>query len=340
MTMKRLFAVVLALCLTASALCGCATEKPTDSTGAAQTSKGTELVYLLSMLEQKNHQGEVWSRTTYTDDDRGLVLTEVHEDGGTPVWNEEWGFYEIDMRPCDGVVDYQREFSYDEYGNPTKAHDASYEYTYDNEGKVTSFAVVVPDQSIDHTVEYDESGTLKFFQSLTDAQEVPTQNSEIRYDDAGRITQITIYEQDWSMAYQFKYDAKGKLKCCERIVEDPIMYESMNFTYDRAGRVLTADTFHGRNTYQYEDDFLVSINDIPLVFEEQHDGVMTVQYGNYVLTYTPVVLDKQDAAMARYRWNQFFGRRFGTHTNAGYPLCVQHPMFTLDTVLLLPREIF
>ena len=141
------------------------------------------------------------------------------------------------------------------------------------------------------------------------------------------------------MPHQFEYDAEGNLICCERIMEEPIMNESIHFTYDEAGRVLTEDGFIGENSYQYEDDMLVAINNERLIIQKQDGGVLTVQYGDYVLTYTSVVLDKQDADMARYRWNQFFGRRFGTHTNAGYPICVQHPMFDLDTVLLLPRAI-
>ena len=89
MTMKRLFAVVLALCLTASALCGCATENPAETTGAAQTGREEETIYLLTMQEEKNDQGEVFSRTTYTYDDRGLVLTKEMDVNNLTVWNEE-----------------------------------------------------------------------------------------------------------------------------------------------------------------------------------------------------------------------------------------------------------
>ena len=35
--------------------------------------------------------------------------------------------YELIFLPCDGVVDSQIEYAYDEYGNPTKFFDASWE---------------------------------------------------------------------------------------------------------------------------------------------------------------------------------------------------------------------
>jgi hypothetical protein len=84
----------------------------------------------------------------------------------------------------------------------------------------------------------------------------------------------------------------------------------------------------------------VAINNERLISQKNASGVLTVQCGDDVLTYTPVVLEEQDAALARNRWNQAFGRFFTIHNFAGTPLYAHHSMYDLDTVLLLPKEIF
>jgi YD repeat-containing protein len=338
--MKRILAVALAMCLFASILSGCNSQPPADTMGAAQPGEGEETVYLLTMLEEKNEQGEVVQRITYTYDDRGLVVKKEYDFNNLESWNEELGIYEYISLPCDGVVDYQTEFAYDEYGNPTKFFDACYEYTHDSKGKITSFVETYPDQIFDYTVEYDASGNVKVFKKQRDAEEVPALRYEIEYDNAGRITQMTHYELDYAKPYRFEYDVAGRLVSRERIVDDPIMSESSHFTYDEAGRVVTETGGTYNLSYQYEDNMLVAINNERLTSQKNASGVLTVQCGDDVLTYTPVVLEEQDAALARNRWNQAFGRFFTIHNFAGTPLYAHHSMYDLDTVLLLPKEIF
>ena len=104
------------------------------------------------------------------------------------------------------------------------------------------------------------------------------------------------------MAYRFEYDAAGRLVSRERIVDNPILSESSHFIYDEAGRLVKEGSRYDVS-YQYEDNMLVAINDERLIIQEQDDGVLVVKYGDYVLTYTPVTLNEQDADMARNRWN-------------------------------------
>ena len=339
MTKRRLLAAALALCLFASVLSGCNSEKPAKTTSVERPGEGEETVWLLTMQEEKNDQGEVISRTTYTYDDRGLAVKKEYDVNTVESWNDELGMYELTFLPCDGVVDSQIEYAYDEYGNPTKFFDASCEYTYDNEGKITSFAEIYSEQIFDYTVEYDASGNVKVFRKQRNTEEVPALRYELEYDNAERITRMTHCEADYLMSYRFEYDAEGRLISRERIVEDPILSESSHFIYDEAGRLVKEGSRYDVS-YQYEDNMLVAINDERLIIQEQDDGVLVVKYGDYVLTYTPVALDEQDADMARNRWNQAFGRFFTVHNYAGYPLYAHHSIYDLDTVLLLPKEIF
>ena len=339
MTKRRLLAAALALCLFASVLSGCNSEKPAETTSVERPGEGEETVWLLKMQEEKNDQGEVISRTTYTYDDRGLAVKKEYDVNTGESWNDELGIYELISLPCDGVVDSQIEYAYDEYGNPTKFFDASCEYTYDNEGKITSFEEIYSEQIFDYTVEYDASGNVKVFRKQRNTEEVPALRYELEYDNAERITRMTHCEADYSMSYRFEYDAEGRLISRERIVEDPILSESSYFIYDEAGR-LVKESHNGEWSYQYEDNMLVAINDERLIIQEQDDGVLVVKYGDYVLTYTPVTLNEQDADMARNRWNQAFGRFFTVHNYAGYPFYAHHSIYDLDTVLLLPKDIF
>ena len=72
MTKRRLLAAALVLCLFASVLSGCNSEKPAETTSVERSGEGEETVWLLTMQEEKNDQGEVISRITYTYDYRGL----------------------------------------------------------------------------------------------------------------------------------------------------------------------------------------------------------------------------------------------------------------------------
>lgn len=67
------------------------------------------------------------SRITYTYDDGGLAVKKEYDCNTLESWNDELGMYELIFLPCDGVVDSQIEYAYDEYGNPTKFFDASWE---------------------------------------------------------------------------------------------------------------------------------------------------------------------------------------------------------------------
>jgi YD repeat-containing protein len=341
MAMRRLFTAALALCLLASVLIGCTSEEPTKTTGTAQTGKEEGTMYLLTMLEEKNDQGEVVERHTYTYNERGLVLTKNVDFNRLTVWNDELGIYEYELHPCDGVVDYQTAFAYDEYGNPTKAFDESYEYTYDSDGRVTAFATTYSDQTIScNKIDYDAAGNVKILQIQSEGAAEPELRYEIEYDEAGCIIQMTRYEQEAKIPYQFEYDAEGRLISWKPVSDYAILGYNSSFTYDKSGRVVNEYGTHGELSYQYEDNMLVAINDERLITQKQDNGALTVQYGDYVLTYTPVVLDEQGMDMARNRWNQVFGRFFSIHGYAGNPLYVHHPVYDLDTVLLLPKELF
>ena len=110
-----------------------------------------------------------------------------------------------------------------------------------------------------------------------------------------------------------------------------------SYTYDEAGHLME----DGSHSYHYEEGMLVAIDDQRLMTTKQEDGILTVEYGVYVLTYTSVALDTEDADMARYRWNQM---RFGYNRSSYFgfvdSVCVHNPIYDFDTALLLPDDIF
>ena len=64
----------MVLCPFALVLSGCNSEKPAKTTSVERPGEGEETVWLLTMQEEKNDQGEVISRITYTYDDGGLAV--------------------------------------------------------------------------------------------------------------------------------------------------------------------------------------------------------------------------------------------------------------------------
>lgn len=304
-----------------------------------------ETYYLLTECVQKNKAGEILRRSTYDYDDRGLVISYQSDlSGSIDVWNEALGVYVYQPMPCDGEADRQAFFGYDQYGSPVSVNGGGYgewmiEYTYDDKGRLVSYK---PGAIID--LEYGEDGVIKQWRRDQSRDEDPLRIIETSKTEKERIEKITYKEREGEITCYFEYDDTGHM------TEFYQHWGSMEpdcktaCVYDEAGRI-TAESglrcsVSDQITYQYENDMLVAINGERLELLEDDNGKIIIGYKDYQLTYVPLELTAEEIDISRHRWNQFCGGFLSPHNYSKGLDGVRYPVFDLNTVLPLPKEIY
>lgn len=313
-----------------------------------------ETLYLLTECVNKNDAGEVLSRYTYTYDDNGLVTSYAYD---FPVTESEYDAEKMifieHQYPCDGIIDYEAEFSYDRHGSPISVsgdyfigrdygqHD--YDYEYDDQGKILSYTVIPDDPrrlSEKIEFEYKQDGIIEQWRKIQSREDKLLRTIEMSDESLDRISKIVLYESEGEVTYNFGYDDNGNVTEYWFARENHEPSGKAVCTYDEEGRVILEKGFcTEESTYEYEDGRLVAINGERVEYSESGDGKMVVSYMAYELTYVPIKLKEDQASLARYRWNQFC-RGFNSNHNSLKGLYgVKYPVFEMNTVLLLPKGI-
>lgn len=311
-------------------------------------SEKKEIFYLLTECIQKNNVGEILLRSTYNYDDRGLVISyQSDQPEGINIWNEPLGAYVYQQMPCDGEVDLCRSFEYDQYGNPISVSGSGYgewvnEYTYD-EGRLKSY-ILNSGMATNVVLEYGADGIIKQWEKKQSREEEPLRIIETHKEKEEYIDRITYKDRDRKYTSHFEYDNAGNLTrfYCTRGSMEP--WGNAVCTYDNNGRVTSESGFRtsasDQITYRYQNDILIAVNDERLEYSEETNGKIKVEYKAFQLTYVPLELTLEEMEMSRYRWNQFCGGFIGEHNYPRGMEGIKYPAFDLDTVLLLPREIY
>ncbi|WP_433471521.1 LamG-like jellyroll fold domain-containing protein [Saccharomonospora azurea] len=180
-----------------------------------------------------------------------------------------------DLGP-DGTVERTREFAYDRAGNATRVTDAlgsAITYTYDALNRLTSITRPVSDnESITTSYGYDRAGnitratdgngnTTVFTVNAWNAAEstiepATEQTPEVAdrtytavYDAAGRLVEL---RKPGGVTIAHSYDPQGNL--VKQVGSGAsVVTPDRVFTYDPAGRMVSASAPNGENTFTYDD---------------------------------------------------------------------------------------
>lgn len=331
--MKRLISGILCTALVATCLCGCGKEKDSKET-----------LYLLKEFIQKNEDGEVLRRETYDYNSKGLVTSRtIDQPGGETWWDDADGVYVYVVGPCDGVIDREDHFTYDRKGSLTKIEGDSYydnntyKYSYDQEGKVTGYEVYYLDNkepSGSYELEY-KSKAIELWYSGPSGEKL-ARSWETSKD---RTEKIEWSDPEGDLQCTFEYDKNGNMTEFTWMRSE-LLKATGTRTYDSKGRVTSEEgaLLNGDYTYEYDGDRLVSINGEKLKYREKGEDKVVVTCLDYQLTYEVVELTEEEAALARYRWNQLC-RGYGMYHSYSMAMNgVNYPVFEANTVLLLPKS--
>ncbi|EID56308.1 polymorphic toxin type 43 domain-containing protein [Saccharomonospora xinjiangensis] len=176
----------------------------------------------------------------------------------------------------DGTVERTREFAYDRAGNPARATDAlgaATTYTYDALNRLTSITRPVSDsESITTSYGYDRAGNItratdgngnatvftvnawnmaeSTIEPATEqTPEVADRTYTAVYDTAGRLAEL---RKPGGVTIAHSYDPQGNL--VKQVGSGAsVVTPDRVFTYDPAGRMVSASAPNGDNTFAYDD---------------------------------------------------------------------------------------
>ncbi len=176
----------------------------------------------------------------------------------------------------DSTVERTREFAYDRAGNPTRVTDAlgaATTYTYDALNRLTSITRPVSDsESITTSYGYDRAGnltratdgngnttvfTVNAWNAAESTIEPATEQTPeaadrtytASYDAAGRLAEL---RKPGGVTIAHSYDPQGNLVKQVGSGASVVTPDRM-FTYDPAGRMVSASAPNGENTFTYDD---------------------------------------------------------------------------------------
>lgn len=286
---KTILMTAICLLLTAVITAGCAADEETVTKPPATDPKPEKDTITLNLITEKREyssDGELSSTTTYTYDERGLLLSLVYDSAGSDLSDE------------------------------------SNTYTYNEHGHLISSVISIPEQNILRTgayeYSYNEDGTVRscfgFFGEGT--------NLYLEYDAEGRFTKatttyftgelwdfilcsynskdllssVTIQSPESTVKYTFSYDDQDRLTkigglddyyCQYNSSGKPVWENDRQYTYSESDGVLEKIE-HSYVNHTYTLDELGRVTSVT-----PEDGMRT-EY-----EYITVELSKEDMYMAR-----------------------------------------
>lgn len=240
---KKWIAAAAAVCM-AVGFTACSKDGPAAGNLTGLFGAKDAPIYCLVRQDDYDASGVLHTQTCYSYDDAGRVVRMTLDFGETKeIWNEALYIYEYLRGPCDGTINGEKTYSYDDAGIQTA-------YRYESWQEDTDSSHVYEDYTCDYA--YGKGGEIRAC-TWTSQKNTPALYYDFVYED-GLLVNVKGYREDGTLSQEesYTYDRQGRLEQeVFHVIEGDF---SFTYEYDDQGRVSRVATKWDVYSFSYDND--------------------------------------------------------------------------------------